>query len=262
MTGNRQPAIGNRSFPLTTLASLGVLFGCQVTPLTNKIRIGEEPFVIAVGEGADSLTDLWAASAGGGGFIRLSFNRAEERAPRLAPDGRRLAFLRRIAGGADSRWHLVLLDLLSNAEWTTPLPAGAGDPEALGWSPDGARVVLRAGALYQSPAPPALVGLTAVSPEAVAAADSLTRERLGPGNQGMLAPCDGTLCVQVGGAITSLGDAVRGALRWGPDSVGYFRGNVFEVRPLGGGRVRRPAWQSAPAGLRSLTHHPGVSSPR
>ena len=46
---------------------LSLLTNCSITPLTNKIRVGEEPFVIVVGEGRDGETDLFAAPAGGEG---------------------------------------------------------------------------------------------------------------------------------------------------------------------------------------------------
>jgi hypothetical protein len=39
-------------------------------PLTNRIKIGDEAFVIGVGEGPDGQTDLYAAPAGGGAFTR------------------------------------------------------------------------------------------------------------------------------------------------------------------------------------------------
>ena len=237
-----------------------LLAACNVTPLTNKIDVGNDPFVIGVGEGADSLTDLWAAPAGAGSFARLTFNRAEERAPRLAPEGRRVAYLRRTRG--DPRWFLVFLDLASNAERALALPGDAGEPERPGWSADGARVVLRiGGAYYATATPPAPGNLVRLGPEEHAAADSLTRERLGPAHEGLVESCEATLCVRVAGLVTSLGPAVRGAVRWGPDSVGYFRGDGFAVRPLGGGRARLLDWKAAPAGLRELTHHPGVRSP-
>ena len=49
------------------------LTACAVTPLSNRIRVGEEPFVIGVGEGSDAMTDLFAAPAGGGAFAVASY---------------------------------------------------------------------------------------------------------------------------------------------------------------------------------------------
>ena len=239
------------SLPLT-------VYGCTVTPLTNKIEVGEQAFVIGVGEGSDAATDLFAAPAGGGSFVRLTFNRAEERAPALSPDGLRVAFLRRSAGGP---WTLVLLDLRNSGERTTPVPAEAGEPERLAWSANGERVLLRGRGYYESPAPP---GKPLLQPARDAAqADSLTAVLLGDPPRGSIVPCDsGGLCIRSRtGEQTPLGAGVHGAIRWGSDSVGYFSNTRFEVRPLGGGRVRQPAWKEAPAGLRELTYHPGATSP-
>ena len=105
------------AYRLALTAYLAAAAACTVTPLTNKINIGEEAFVIGVGEGPDSLTDLFAAPAGNGAFARLTFNRTEEHLPRLSPDGLRVAYLRRAPG--ESQWSLVILDLLSNAEQTS-----------------------------------------------------------------------------------------------------------------------------------------------
>lgn len=231
-----------------------------VSPLTNKIAVGEEPFVIGVGEGPDSATDLFAAPAGGGNFVRLTFNRAEERAPRLSPDGVRVAFLRRAPGS--SRWTLVILDLRGHGEHSAPLPADAGEPERVGWSADGQRVAVRAQGYYETAAPPGKVTLTRSAADPVRA-DSLTAELLGEPPRGRVERCpDGTSCIRSGsGELSPLGPAVSGVIRWGGDSVGYFSNGSFEVRPLGGGRIRQPAWKALPSRLRELSYHPGATSP-
>ena len=244
---------------LFTLYSL-LLNACNLTPLTNKIDVGEEPFVIGVGEGPDSATDLFAAPAGGGNFVRLTFNRAEERGPRLAPDGLSVAFLRRVPGSAE--WTLVILDLRGSVEHSARLPAEAGAPERLGWSPDGRVVLVRAQGDWETAAPPGRVALTR-STANPARADSLTAELLGDPPRGTVARCpDGNACIRSSaGELTPLGAGAVGALRWGADSVGYFSNGGFEVRPLGGGRLRQPAWKGLPARLRELTYHPGARSP-
>jgi hypothetical protein len=236
------------------------LFAACVSPLTNQIAVGEEAFVIAVGEGPDSATDLFAAPAGGGRFVRLTFNRSEERAPRLAPDGLSVAFLRRSPG--DTRWSLVILDLRNSGEREVALPAEAGEPEALGWSRDGQRVIVRAQGYYETAAPPRDAVLTRLEAN-LAAADSLIGQLLGEPPKGKVAQChDGTACiVSAAGETTLLGAGVSGVIRWGADSLGYFSNGAFEVRPLGGGHVRQPAWKGLPARLREITYHPGVRSP-
>jgi hypothetical protein len=252
-----------RLFPAHRLplsACLAALAACGVSPLTNKIDVGEEPFVVAVGEGPDSLTDLYAAPAGGGQFIRLTFNRPEERFPRLSPDGSRVAFLRARDGAKGPPWSLVVLDLVGSAESAAPLPDGAGEPERLGWSRDGRSIVVSAAGFLITPAPPDGVKLRPVSTDSVALADSLSREILGEPPRGVIRECmNGGLCVLAEtGELTLLDTAATGAVRWGADSLGYFLPGGFEVRPLGGGRSRRPVWSGAPVRLRQLTHHPGT----
>jgi len=247
----------NRRYLLLAAAAAAA---CSVTPLTNKIRVGEEAFVIGVGEGPDSLTDLFAAPAGSGAFARLTFNRTEEHLPRLSPDGLRVAYLRRAPG--QSQWTLVILDLLSNAERTSAVPPESGPPEALGWSADGEQVVLRAARYYSVGATGGGRGnarLAPLAPGLAAKADSLTRQWLGPAGEGGIRSCGGELCVSVGDSLTPLGAGVSGAIRWGPDSVGYFSEDHFEVRPLAGGFARRPGWKEMPGHLREITYAPPPS---
>jgi hypothetical protein len=244
--------------PLT--AYLAALTACGVSPLTNKIDVGEEPFVVAVGEGPDSLTDLWAAPAGGGRFVRLTFNRPEERVPRLSPDGSMVAFLRASHGDKGPPWSLVVLHLRSSAESAAPLPDRAGEPERLGWSRDSRHIVVSAGGFLITPAPPEGMELRPIATDSLGLADSLSRELLGEPPRGMIRECgQGGLCVRAEtGELTLLDSTATGAVRWGADSLGYFLPDGFEVRPLGGGRSRRPVWSGAPARLRQLTHHPGT----
>jgi hypothetical protein len=236
-----------------------LLAGCGVTPLTNRIKIGEEAFVIAVGEGPDGQTDLYAAPAGGGAFARLTFNRPEERLPKISPDGGSVSFLRATAGTNGPPWSLVILDLRNNAERATPLPPEVGELVRLGWSRDGTRVVLSSDGYFVATAPPAAPAFGRFPADSLALADSLSREILGDPPQGVVGEClGGGLCILAGtGEITPLDSAARDAVRWGADSVGYFLPDGFEVRPLAGGHSRRPAWAGAPARLRQLTHHPG-----
>jgi hypothetical protein len=256
--GEREKRFPAHRLPLT--AYLAALAACGVSPLTNKIDVGEEAFVVAVGEGPDSLTDLFAAPAGGGRFIRFTFNRPEERFPRLSPDGSRLAFLRARSGAKGPPWSLVVLDLLRSAESSGRLPEGSGEPERLGWSRDGRHIVVSAQGFFLTPVPPSAMELRPVAADSSVIADSISRELLGEPPQGMIRECPtGGLCVVAGtGAMTPLDSATTGAVRWGPDSLGYFLPQGFEVRPLGGGRSRRPVWTGAPARLRQLTHHPGT----
>jgi hypothetical protein len=236
-----------------------LLTTCSVTPLTNKIAVGEDPFVIGVGEGPDGLTDLFAASAKGGGFVRLTFNRPEERSPRLSPEGSKVAYFRATGATTGARWSLVVLNLLTNAERSAPLPAESGVPERLGWSRDGRRVVVGAQGYFVSAAPPAPIRFSRVALDSAPAADSATAELLGDPPRARVEQCMvGGSCIRTAsGELTALGSGSSGAIRWGADSVGYFRGSEFEVRPLAGGHSRRPEWSGAPLRLRDLTYHAG-----
>lgn len=243
-------------------AVLVLLASCAITPLTNRIAVGQEPFVIGVGEGPDGNTDLFAASAAGGSFVRLTFTRAEERSPRLSPHGSRVAFLRRESEGTITRWTLVALELTSGLERMVPLPPGAGNAERLGWSPDGSTVFLHAAGFFAMDADVAESELRPVPESRVSQADSAVRENLGSPVAGMVVECPGGGSCIAGsaGQVTPLGAGVTEAVRWGADSVGYFTPSGFEVRPLAGGRSRRPNWSGAPQRLRSLTYHPGIQS--
>lgn len=252
----------SRFFPLTS--HLLLLTSCAVTPLTSRITVGEHPFVIGVGEGPDSMTDLFAAPAGGGAFIRLTFTRAEERLPKLSPEGTRVAFLRREGTSAAARWSLVIQDLRTTVERTASLPDTGAVITRIGWSPDGTRGVVAAGERgYFSFSAGATGGdsLLPVPPGAGAAADSITRELLGNPPAAMVRECDGGLCIVAASGDTSALEAgATDAIRWGGDSVAYFTARGFAVRPLAGGSSRWPDWKDKPSRLRNLTHHPGTSS--
>ena len=250
-------APGRGQFPLTAYRSLltVVFAACALTPISRRIQVGEEPFVIGVGEGSDAMTDLFAAPAGGGAFVRLTFTRAEERLHRLSPEGTAFAFVRREGGAESPRWTLVVLDLLTTAERRAPLPPGTDAPLRTGWASDGSAVVL-AGSYFTLA--PGRDSLTPVPPAEQPAADSATREQLGDPPAAMIGECAGALCITAANGDTSrLGPGDTGAIRWGGDSLGYFTPRGFEVRPLAGGTSRRPDWSGKPAALRHLTHHPG-----
>ena len=80
------------------LALLAGSAGCGFTPLTNKVGVGSEPFVVVVGQGRDGAVDLFAAPAEGGRFYQFTVNQLVESNPTVAPSGTRLAFLRQADG--------------------------------------------------------------------------------------------------------------------------------------------------------------------
>ncbi len=228
---------------------------CGFTPLTNKVEVGDEAFVVAVGEGPDGSVDLFAAPAEGGRFYQLTFNPLVESNPTVSPSGTRLAFLRQAAGRAAPE--LLVMNLLNGTERPRSLPADAGPVVRLGFaSTDDSLVVATEGGLYLATA----AGVESVSPSVAPTFDSLTYERLGDGGFASLRPCragSGWCVVKADGLETALPTDASDPIRWGNDGLAYLRNGKIEVRPLGGGRVRQPTWSNQPPKLTQPTHHPG-----
>jgi hypothetical protein len=236
----------------------GLFSGCAVTPLTNKIALGDEAYVIVIGEAPDGNTDLFAGSANGGSFYRFTYNRPVEDLARLAPDGKRVAFIRRQAKDDLKSTELVVFDLTTAGEASLALPEAAWRVERLGWSPDGSRLFVVAGLSYATPAPPARLRLAPVPPDSTAAVDTLTAEALGGPPYALVRRCPGDdVCIMAGTDTSSLGAGTTEAIRWGTDSVAYVRNGQLTVRPLRGGHPRTPTWTDAPRNLRSPTLYPG-----
>ncbi len=233
--------------PLLVLVTLA---GCAVTPITNRLKPGEEALVVVVGEGSDGATDLFAAPAEGGQFFQLTFTRAPESNPKLAPSGTLLAFVRQ---GGESKPELVVFDLLGGTERVLRLDAA---PVRLGWFPGGDTVAV---AMASGVRTVALGSGTLGAMAAGARADSLSYDRVGKPAFGSIRPCRaGGLCVMSdGGEETTLAAGAADGCRWGDRALAYIREGKIEVRPLGGGRIRQPTWTRAPAHLRQPTHQPG-----
>lgn len=253
--GHRVRGTVRASAAIHTATSL-LLAGCAVTPLTNKIEPGQEPFLIVIGEGRDGQTDLFAANPAGGAFTRLTFSRPAERMARLSPTGTAVAFFRERSVQDTAHYELAVLDLLTTAERRVDVP-GTGRPSGLGWSADGTRLFLRAGTLLVTSAPPTALTLTEVPASEALRADSAIATLLGDPPFARVIACSAGTCLAAGGDTTALDDGVLEAFRWGPDSLGLVRQTEIEVRPLGGGRVRRPQWNNRPDRLRSATYHAG-----
>jgi len=236
----------------------GLLCGCAVTPLTNKIAIGEEAYVIVVGDAPDGNTDLFAASANGGAFFRFTYNRPVEALPRLSPDGKRVAFIRRQTNADRRSTELVVFDLKTVGETSLLLPEAAANVERLGWSPDGTQLFVQAGQSYATPAPPARMALAPVPADRAAAVDTLTAQALGAPPYALVRRCPGNdVCIVAGADTSSLGNGTTEAIRWGTDSVAYLTNGQLTVRPLRGGHQRTPSWTDPPRNLRNPTFYPG-----
>jgi hypothetical protein len=241
------------------LAGAVALAGCQgVSPLTNKIAVGDEPLVVMVATGVDNQVDLFAASPGGGAVHRLTFTRNPEFSPAIHPGGAAVAFLRRGTTMTDSSSWLAVMNLVNAAEREAAVPAGIGKPQRVGWSADGTRLYVSGEyGFAASPAPPAAMALAVLEPGSpeVAAADSATAILLGTPPIARVEACSGSciatmaqaMCVvSVSGERQELGTLVRWPARWGPDSLGYIEGDQLMVRSLAGGKARVVALTKMP----------------
>ena len=124
----------NRILPLGALL-LAVACRGTLSPLSNRIEVGQEPYVIMVADGEDGLGDLFASSTAGGMPWQITFTRVDERLPSLSPDGISLAFIRSRAPGDTAVRHVAVMNLLNGSERQLPLPA-AVRVEQLAWSMD------------------------------------------------------------------------------------------------------------------------------
>jgi hypothetical protein len=250
------------------LLSLGAVLsvsGCELSPLSNKIPIGEVSIVVLVGDGAGGQSDLYTLRAEGGEVVRLTFTRLLEYAPAFHPGGGAVAYLRRPEGASDSApARLVVLNLVNLAERDVELPGVIGAPRRVGWGKGGAILyVLGDAGIAWSPAPPTAKRFAPVdTPADWASADSATSVLLGTPPIGRVVPCDPerlssearAWCVISGeGKRQELGRVVT-PFRWGSDSLAFFEGDQLLVYPLGGGRPRRMEWSRVPENPRDAAY--------
>jgi hypothetical protein len=226
--------------------------GCGLSPIDHRIRLGEEPFVVFVGEGADHNTDLFTTTTGGGHVYQLTFTRVIEQAPALAGGGRMVAFLRLRDTLPGTRRDVVIMNLENGAEKIIPLPVAAGLARALGWGADDRVVYIRADSgFWQADVPPAGVAATTVPDVGTQTAHQATGAWLGQPPFAEAIPCSPGICLIGPRHDTAVLSATgRNPMRWGKDSVAWFEGNEIVVRPLGTGRARRITLQGAPANAR------------
>jgi hypothetical protein len=242
--------------------ALVLLASCRgVSPLTNRIAVGHDPFVVLVGEAPDGWTDLFAVAAEGGEAVRFTFTRNLESVPALDPTGGVVAFVRRPVTDPDSRATLVIMNLINSAEREVPLPADLGTPQRVGWDRDGRTLYIRGDArVMATPAPPAPTALEQIGPDhrRWPEADTALTVLLGTPAFARVQPCTGEtreFCVvSPDGAESRLGASLRHPFRWGADSLGYLERGRLLVRPLAGGRSRVVDWVNAPANPRQLSY--------
>jgi Tol biopolymer transport system component len=238
-----------------------LLAGCRGTlsPLSNRLKIGEESYVVFAADGEDGKGDLFASPSGGGQAFQVTFTRLDERMPALSPDGTVLAFLRSVAPGDTTSVSVVLLNLLSGAERWMDAPPGS---RAVAWSSDGSTLLVQAGSgILRTTTPPQPMTLEPVPASGQAQADSLFRVLLGDPPVGEAVTCGtGTgVCARLanGDSLTLSGEG-SAPVHWGTDSVAYLERGSFVVRPLAGGRTRTVTWTGSIGHPRGLTYFGGV----
>lgn len=232
-----------RAFPLL----LAALLACRGTlsPLSNKLKVGEEPYLAFAADGEAGAGDLFASALVGGVPYQVTFTRVDERLPALSPDGVMLAFVRARVPGDTATADLVVMNLLNGAERRAELDR-VGGVEGIAWSADGGTIYARRGdAIYALPAPPARGALAPVEPAQAAAADSAFRVLLGrpPVGEAMICPGGAGVCARLGDAPpTPLSPFAASPIRWPGDSVAYLERGEWVIRPLGGGATRILRW--------------------
>jgi WD40-like Beta Propeller Repeat len=249
-----------------TIAGLLLLAACRgsLSPLSNKIDVGREPYVIFTADGEDGLGDLFASSTQGGTPFQITFTRVDERLPALSPDGSMLAFVRSRLPDDTSAVSLVVMNLLSGAERLIALPVEL-HPDMTAWSPDGRRLYVRAGArVLSAPAPPAEAAATPVPAAERAAADSALAVLLGHPPLAEAVPCAGGsgVCARLAdGTVATVAAGGSAPARWPGDSIVYLEQGEWIVRPMAGGRLRVLEWTPARQRVRDLTTFPGAAKP-
>jgi len=247
----------NRRALLVCLLLMG---GCRgnLSPLSNRLEIGQEPYLVFTADGEAGAGDLFASKPAGGTAYQITFTRVDERLPMLSPDGTMLAFVRSRVPGDERQWRLVVMNLLNGAE--RQVEGGTPGPDALAWSPDGSRLFVRVGGTAMvTPAPPADLALARAGGAERATADTGFMVLLGNPPLGAAVPCvDGGVCARVGrGEVETITPTGTTPARWQGDSVAYLEAGEWVVRPLAGGRTRILRWSRSPGRPRELTVFPG-----
>lgn len=226
--------------------------------MSNKLKVGQESYIVFVADGEDGKGDLFASPPQGGKAFQVTFTRVDERSPALSPDGSILAFLRGRGAGDSTGASLVILNLLNGAERRIDAPAGANGVK---WSPDGSALLVRTDAeVLSTPAPPLPLQLTTVPQSQQPQSDSLFRAILGDPPVGEAVACSSGrgVCARLSSG-DSLTLSLEGSLPtgWSSDSVAYLEGGAFVIRPLAGGRTRTIRWDREFKNPRGLTYFPG-----
>ncbi|HEY4100671.1 MAG TPA: hypothetical protein VGM20_07320 [Gemmatimonadales bacterium] len=252
--------VGRSDRGLLAAAMALLVAGCSFSPLAHRINVGQDPFVVFVGEGIDHHTDLFAAPAGGGEVAQVTFTALVERHPQLSSSGSVVAFIRMPDTLPGTPRDVIAMNLLSGGEATIKLPAAAGVPQDVAWSGDSVLYISTDHGTWRAPAPPSDDPATRVVASDSARADTALALWLGQPRFTRVVDCaTAGLCV-IGprGDTALLAPGGTDAMRWGGDSVAWFEGGAVMVRSLGPGRARRINWTSMPDHPRDGSYAPGA----
>jgi hypothetical protein len=223
--------------------------GGFISPLKNRLAVGEESYLVFVGDGEGGRGDLYAASTGGGAVYQVTYSRVDEGQPALSPDGRRLAFTRARRATDTTDRAVWVMNLEDGAEREVPALPGGVQSVRLAWNVDGGRLFIggESGAFAYEVSDGEVVPAGAEAREALE-----TRAGRLPGRP--VSSCgDRGLCLPGDTGVVMLASPARDPLRWSADSLAYFVGDDLQVRPLAGGRVRVIPWRGAPPHPRQPT---------
>ena len=224
-----------RAAGVTTLLSLTA---CSLSPMHNRIDVGEEPFALFVAEDRHGQTDLFAILPGGGEVTRVTFTSLVEHAPRLSGRGEVVAFLR----DEGESTALLALNLLNGAERRIELPVEAGRPLEVTWSSDDTELLVHTSVgIWRAPAPPSRGDAAMVTGDSAGLA-AMFRVDLGRSNFAEAVECENGagICVRgADGLPTRLSAQGHDPFRWGNDSLAWFEGDQMLIRPLGPGPARQ-----------------------
>ncbi len=230
-------------------ATLAAACGGFISPLKNRLAVGEESYLVFVGDGENGQGDLFAVSTGGGVVYQVTYSRVAEGHPALSPDGRRLAFTRARRAADTTDRAIWIMNLDDGAEHEVPALPGGAQPVRLAWNADGTR-------LFIATTDRSLVYATGDDTVVDGGPDARfgleTRAGVLPGVA--VTPCgENALCLPGEDGLDTLARPARDPLRWGGDSLAYFVKDELYVRPLAGGRVRLVPWRDAPPHPRQPT---------
>lgn len=245
------------------LVAAMLLAGCNLSPLRNRIKVGEEPIVIFVGEGIDGHTDLFVVPASGGSIAQLTFTPLSESMPRINARGDVVAFIRARDTAATAVNEVVVMNLLNGAERAIPLPDGAGHITAIAWGPDDGALYLRSDhGTWRASTPPAPPKVVAATGTEFVRADSVFELWVGEPRFARLfaCPAGGVCAAGLRVDTTVLSERGSDPLRWGSDSVAWFEDGGMVVRGIGPGTVRRILWKQPPAHPRDGSYG-GITTP-